>query len=546
MPRIRYSLIYILSLFQFACALALPLQAADIAIPLGRIKSDKPRYILISIGVNQYQDKFWNQLKWAKSDAKMVVDTLGLDTEYPIVKQLILDEAATLKNIKQKLTELHHEIQSKDIVVLYLSTHGSLTLDQEGNFKKYVILNDSQHERLPTTALSHEFLRAWMDSLPATRKLLIFASCHSGLGKSRVPNEIAELLAQKKGSIDSLNEVSDSFLVFSAASERETASETDELRGDIYTHFFLEGLNSFDRNRDGVVTALEAHDYATEKAWVYTGGKQRASAEAKVIGKADLPLRGQGKRPGLPILEAYEPQLHGFSVLINKGSKGLLPSAFPLNPDGNVIKIYPPDSDQPSAIYSLDAKPGETLDIKDITAPEPFELRATIGQSTWLDKDFHILSTTSQSNTLNWSFYWRMKSWSIGLSHQPVIKLKGKPLPGLSSTFKYSQTLVLLAYSQALTANMQLKSSLGFGRQFIDVSLNDEYKASQSFSDQSPIKALNLELNYRIKANFALGAGLSYLSGSAELGRLGSLKTTQTVYELSIAWMFGGKARRIQ
>ncbi len=520
--------------------------AAGKLLPVERIKQDPPRYFIISIGINQYKDSFWTPLKWAQSDARKVMEKLGQNTTYVMEKRLLIDADANLDNIKKHLLDISREVRKQDAVVLYISSHGTLSMNQEGILSKYVVTHDSRHDRLGTTGLSHSFLKNWAESLKSSRNLMIFASCHSGVGKSRLAPEISALLAQRKGPTISLEDVSEGILVLSAAAEGEAAHESPELQGDVYTHFLMEALEAYDRNQDGLVTALEAHDYAQEKAWAYSKGRQRATFEAKSIGQADVPLRGQSQRRGLPILKAYLDQFKDFSLRVNDGAKGRLPMAFPLKPETNIIKIFHPGADEPLAVYEVDAAAGEAIDLEALLQPEPFELRVDLGSYRWQDPTFAKLA--GQSNTQAWilSVYWHHKAWSLGLIHQPQIEAAGSLRAGLKSSAKTEFTQLMGTYTLQLPYGFSLNPGLGMGTQSMAITLEDEFGLSLPFDKSSLLVNAELRVTFRQQGSFAWSFWQRYSVSTWDYGRLGDLSGRRWEIGLGMGWHFGGRARRLQ
>jgi hypothetical protein len=520
--------------------------AAGKLLPIDRIKKDPPRYFVVSIGINQYKDSFWRPLKWAQSDARKVMEKLGQDTGYVKEKRLLMDAEASLDTIKKQLIEVSREVRKQDTVILYISSHGTLGMNQQGLLEKYVVTHDTQHEQLSTTGLSHAFLKNWAESLTSSRNLMIFASCHSGVGKSRLSPEISALLAQRKGPTATLVDVSEGILILSAAAEGEAAHESPELKGDVYTHFLMEALESYDRNQDGLVTALEAHDYAQEKAWAYSGGRQRATFEAKSIGQADVPLMGQSQRRGLPVLKAYLEQFKDFSLRVNDGAKGRLPMAFPLKPQKNIIKIFSPGSEQPIAVYSVDAAPGEALDLETILQPDPFELRIDLGSANWQDPIFPKMA--GKNSTLAWTAggFWHHRAWSLGLLYQPQIEAKGTLRPGLKSRIKTELTQVMGTYTFKLPHDLAFEPGLGVGQQSMSILLQDEFGQSMPFKKSSLLLNAELRLSWRPQGSLAWSLWQRLSESSWDYGRIGQLSGRRWETGLGMGWHFGGRARRIQ
>src|SRR5262249_46459206 len=151
-----------------------------------------------------------------------------------------------------------------DVVVVYVSTHGTLARDAHGSLERYLVTSDTHLDDVRSTGLLLSDVEAALDALPSRKKVLILATCHSGAGKSLLPPEVLRELEGTKGPFFAarLEEVSRASIVLAACDWGETAREDEGLENDIYTHFFVEALlKPADRNGDGAVTATEAHDY---------------------------------------------------------------------------------------------------------------------------------------------------------------------------------------------------------------------------------------------------------------------------------------------
>ncbi len=184
-------------------------------------------YYIISIGVNTYRDPFWPALQWPASDAGKVAAHLGRDTTAPIHKYLLVDEQASFSNINRVLNEVAGMAHADDTVIFYVSSHGTLAPGSNGELQPVTVVHDTQSEQLLTTGLSHRSLQQWLDQLPARRKLLIFATCHSGEGKSQLPPEVKRLINSRKGRLAPLADASEGTLILAAAAQGEAAHEDD-------------------------------------------------------------------------------------------------------------------------------------------------------------------------------------------------------------------------------------------------------------------------------------------------------------------------------
>src|SRR5690606_34679958 len=94
----------------FGLDIALPVRKAVFALGLLFLASEiyaqtprKKQFFVLAIGINQYDDSFWPDLKWPKQDAKSVAENFGLNTEYERQVTTLFDKEATRENIESAL-----------------------------------------------------------------------------------------------------------------------------------------------------------------------------------------------------------------------------------------------------------------------------------------------------------------------------------------------------------------------------------------------------------------------------------------------------------
>jgi len=138
--------------------------------------------------------------------------------------------------------------QSKDIVFVYFSTHGSLGRKPGGKLERFLVATDTRMDLLAQTGIQVDALLRVMEAMHSKRKVVVFATCHSGQGKSKVEDDLAKALAAfKSGPRLPLEEVSEATIILTASAFGDTAQESEELGHDIYTYFFLQALSLHNR-----------------------------------------------------------------------------------------------------------------------------------------------------------------------------------------------------------------------------------------------------------------------------------------------------------
>lgn len=253
-------------------------------------------------------------------------------------------------------------------MVVYLSSHGTLARDGAGALRRYLVLADTRVADVPGTGLAVDELKAGFERLRSRRKVLVLAACHSGAGKSLLPEAVQEELAGVKAGffVRPIEEVSRASVVLAASDWGETAREDPQLGHDIYTHFLVQALrHRADRNGDGAVTVTEAHDHARRMTYQFTGGRQRPSAESTEVGVDPIVLVGKVARAGRPELYSYAPALDGFEVRVDGRPLAELPGGVALDAGRHRVQVQ--KGSGPALLDDrLDLDAGDRLDLMDL------------------------------------------------------------------------------------------------------------------------------------------------------------------------------------
>jgi hypothetical protein len=436
------------------------------------------------------------------------------------------------------------------VAVLHDTPGGGAAADAAGD-------GDGLAER----GLSHRRLAAWLERLPARRKLVIYATCHGGVGKSKLAPSVERLVRSAKGeaAFAALEDVSEGTLVLAAAAGSEAAREDDRLRGDVYTHYLLEGADAFDRNRDGMVTALEAHDYAKERTYAWSKGRQRPTAEAQMIGDADVPLVGTRKRSGLPVLEAYDQEWSGFSIAVDGGVKGKLPLAFPLKAggEGSRVSLFGPGDEgkkgrKPLAEFEVQGERGERIDLADVLAPPPWLVSFEVVRESWDDAAFERLAGTSSwgATRLSGSFRQELggETWTLGVAATPEREVGDDLRPSLEARLAVTSWQGTLGWERALPGAPAWLGAvlLGVGEERARLTLRDGVTSEElTYDVRSSAFRLAATVERQISGGVSLGLGAERTLADYDFGGPGRIGATRTGLSLNLNWRFGGVARRL-
>ncbi len=297
----------------------------------------KPRRFALLVGIDAFKDERFHELRYARSDARALAAKLqGFDE----VRVLANERETTRTALLIALDDLaRRATDPKDTVVIYFSTHGSLGRTAGGPLQRYVVAHDTRMNLLSDTGLSVDQLIAKIANIPSRRKALILAMCHSGRGKSRVDDALSKALAMSKSGLAPLARVSEAVVVTTASAFGEVARESDRLEHDIYTHFLIDALEKGDRDRDGAVTISEAHDWARERTYAFSGGRQRPTSQSDILGKDPIVLSGERRREGDPVIYSYAPSSENVAVWVDGQKKGVLPGGVAIAPGSRRLQL---------------------------------------------------------------------------------------------------------------------------------------------------------------------------------------------------------------
>jgi hypothetical protein len=332
-------------------------------------QASEPRRLALLVGVQHFQDPSWRPLRFPEADAASLAGVLGDRARGAFDEVEVLPPGADRAAVRAAMARLAgHTRDERDTVVVYVSTHGTLARDPAGQLRRYLVLSDTRMADIPGTGLAIDELKADFDRLRSRRKVLVLAACHSGGGKSLLPDAVqAELAGIKAGFfVRPIEEVSRASVVLSASDWGETAREDEGLGHDIYTHFLVEALRlGVDRNGDGAVTVSEAHDYARRMTYEFTQGRQRPSAETTEVGVDPIVLAGAVSRRGQPELFSYAPVLDGFQVRIDGRPLAELPGGLAVDAGRHRVQLA--KGGGPSLLDAeLRLSPGDRLDLHDL------------------------------------------------------------------------------------------------------------------------------------------------------------------------------------
>jgi hypothetical protein len=383
------------------CGVALAACAAHAGAEKGRLvpvdlpqekvaQAHAPRRLALLVGIQAFDDPRWRELRYPEADVAALAAVLRDPERGAFDEVEVLAGGSTREDLREALHRLAGRSRDeRDTVVVYVSSHGTLARDGLGALRRYLVTRDTQVADVPASGLSMDELKADFDRLPSRRKVLVLATCHSGGGKSLLPDAVqAELAGIKAGFfVRPIEEVSKASLVLAASDWGETAREDEKLGNDVYTHFLVEALRiGADRNGDGAVTASEAHDYARRMTYEWTGGRQRPSAESTEVGADPIVLAGKVARRGRPELFSYASRLDGFTLRVDGKPLAELPGGLAVEAGRHRVQVAKGAGPEVWDGW-IRLREGERVDVEHLVerGPTRWELAPRVGGLSFLD-----------------------------------------------------------------------------------------------------------------------------------------------------------------
>ncbi len=493
--------------------------------------------IALFLSVKNFKDSFWPSLKWTKRDAQKLSHELMVSKSFDQIIHLPVRRA----KLKKMLNGIAKDPKLQGATVLfYISSHGTLYLNSQGELEQTVVLQDSKHNNLAATTLTHSYIRKWFNTLGASKKVIIMATCHSGLGKSRLTKEVKKEVRKSKGTkYLPLHKASEGSIIISAASFGETAMENDRLQHDVYTYFFIEAFEKGDRNNDGAVVVTEAHDYAKVRTYEFTGGKQLPTAESKVMGIDNIILKGSFKNKGIPVLFSYSNRFQGMDLYVNGRKKGTLPMGVAVVPGYHKIELKSKNQPHSLAIEEINININKAMPLEEIFA-EP-KWRLLFGGGYYNFGDSYKKQRFNVSSSIYWQFallhFWTERfgtsiSFRTQLPHEETIRF----FKSFNSYYQEQAFGGGLYYKWWQNREWELSSFLSLLRNSIDLQFStDGYTIDLKSADYELQPGFLLQ--YSFLRSFALFLMVDYSITSVEFKEF-EVEVTRQLWGMSGGWLW--------
>jgi len=210
----------------------------------------------VIIGIDKY--KFSDQLNYAVKDAEAVKDMLISKFDYPEENiRYLVDEEATLSNIKLNLGEVATSAGENDRILVFYSGHGQTLIGADKSEKGYIIPYEGKQDNPYATGIAMDEILTTSQISKSKHMLFLMDACYSGL----MTEHVKGLIPQSEGYLTKVaNEQARQIIT---AGGNEPAIEGGRWNHSVFTKNLLSGLDDWDADtdNDGFITADELGTY---------------------------------------------------------------------------------------------------------------------------------------------------------------------------------------------------------------------------------------------------------------------------------------------
>lgn len=350
----------------------------DVPRPPGLDAAYAPRRVALVVGIDAYTDPALGALTYAAKDARDLGGVLS-DPRYggyDVVS--VLAGNVTRAGFWSALDAVTAHLQRDDTFVLYVAAHGTVDLGPAGT-ALYLLPSDAWLADPGRTAIPVADVAAYVEALPARRRVTIYDSCHTVGDRAAVSPRTRTVLDGLRGPVPApaALEVSELEAHLYAAHLNQPAMEDDALQNGVYSHFLVEALEGAgDMDGDGLVEVVEAHDWARDRTLEYTGGAQVPWAETTTVGREAIYLSGdpaRRRRAEHAIVVGLE-ALPADAIL---SVDGIARGAGPVEPGRRTLEVS--SGDTALATLHVRVDDGERIDIGDLVDRRRTALTLSVG-----------------------------------------------------------------------------------------------------------------------------------------------------------------------
>lgn len=214
------------------------------------------RKFALLIGISRFSNKRWAPLSYAQNDVGKMASMLREHGRFDRIMIRDTPQMTTREALLQSLRDLRRKVKiSLDTVVVYVSSHGTISSPPGSPQRQRYIITSDTTERIPQTSLAVKELQEILKTFRSKRIVLILATCYT-----YAPSSKAVLHAGLKGGdIPTRPLKSRAMQILSAAARSQPAFESAALRSDVYTHFLTDCAKKLLKKKRASITAIDLH-----------------------------------------------------------------------------------------------------------------------------------------------------------------------------------------------------------------------------------------------------------------------------------------------
>lgn len=236
----------------------------------------------LCVGVNKFQDKYFQDLKYAKNDASELNNLIESKFGKGDSRIILTDRTATKNKVLDSLRKIKESAKIEDTVFIFMATHGEF-IKGEKLTDYYIIVNDTEdgsEQNLIKSSISMEEIKNLVTGIKAEKKVIFIDTCYSG-GMSRreryrVPPNIRENIFK--------NFESENFIIITSSQANQTSYESEKLKHGVFTHYLIKGLSGAVDHKNGEIDLYTLYSYVYKSVKYYAEKECKGSQHPKFFG----------------------------------------------------------------------------------------------------------------------------------------------------------------------------------------------------------------------------------------------------------------------
>ena len=301
----------------------------------------------IVIGIDDYDDESFADLRYARLDAEGLADVLQEPGYGGFASvELVTDGDLTTRGLTGRLQAWSDTLAPEDLGLIYFSGHGTRFVDDRGRSHVFLAASDTLRADPLATGLPMQALQELVEALPASRRVLVLDACFTGDGKVGDQDVAAASRAMVDEKLPFPERVQEGQAQLFATTWGRPALESETLGHGVYTAYLIAALgerfDEADLNGDLVVSVSEAHDLARDRTLETTGELQIPMVMYEIVGREELILSGDPdsrRRVEMAMVSAYEGPQQGLRMFVDGQEKGAFPRTVLVEPGSRRVEF---------------------------------------------------------------------------------------------------------------------------------------------------------------------------------------------------------------